>query len=122
VIKYEESSHDYQDLNDENYILLAMAQSEFARESESLAGIVQNQMRMNTGLKDRGVDQAGFYVLVNASMPAILVETAFLSTRREEKLLRTKKFRQQVAQALYDSIVEFQRQNKPATEDATYMR
>jgi N-acetylmuramoyl-L-alanine amidase len=122
VIKYEESSSEYQELNDENYILLAMAQSEFARESESLAGIVQNKMRMNTGLKDRGVDQAGFYVLVNASMPAILVETAFLSTRREEKLLRTKKFRQQVAQALYDSIVEFQRQNKPAAEDATYMR
>jgi N-acetylmuramoyl-L-alanine amidase len=122
VIKYEESSNDYQELNDENYILLAMAQSEFARESESLAGIVQNQMRMNTGLKDRGVDQAGFYVLVNASMPAILVETAFLSTKREEKLLRTKKFRQQVAQALYDSIVEFQRQNKPTAEDATLAR
>jgi N-acetylmuramoyl-L-alanine amidase len=122
VIKYEESSHEYQELNDENYILLAMAQSEFARESESLAGIVQNQMRMNTGLKDRGVDQAGFYVLVNASMPAILVETAFLSTKREEKLLRTKKFRQQVAEALYDSIVEFQRQTKPTPSDATYMR
>jgi N-acetylmuramoyl-L-alanine amidase len=122
VIKYEETSNEYQELNDENYILLAMAQSEFVRESEALAGIVQAKMRMNTGLKDRGVDQAGFYVLVNASMPAILVETAFISIRREEKLLRTKKFRQQVAQALYDSIVEFQRQSHPTLQDATYMR
>lgn len=122
VIKYEENKKDYQEVNDENYILLAMAQSEFAKESESLAGIVQTRMRMGTGLKDRGVDQAGFYVLVNASMPAILVETAFLSARREEKLLRTKKFRQQVAQALYDSIVEFQRQGKFPPDDTTYNR
>jgi len=107
VIDYEESTNGYQDLMEENYILLAMAQSEFARESETLAEIVQNKMRLNTELKDRGVDQAGFYVLVGASMPAILVETAFLSSKREEKLLKTKKFRQQVAQALYGSVLEF---------------
>ncbi|RJP73640.1 MAG: N-acetylmuramoyl-L-alanine amidase [Candidatus Zixiibacteriota bacterium] len=114
VIKYEESKNQYQDLTEENYILLAMAQSEFAKESQSLAGMVQAKMRLSTGLKDRGVDQAGFYVLVGASMPAILVESAFLSNKREEKLLRTKKFRQQVAEALYEAILEFIRQNSTA--------
>ncbi len=122
VIRYEETHNEYQELNNENFILLTMAQSEFARESEYLAGIVQTRMRMSTGLKDRGVDQAGFFVLVNASMPAILVETAFLSTRREEKLLRTKKFRQQVAQALYDSVLEFQRKTHSKAEDASFSR
>jgi N-acetylmuramoyl-L-alanine amidase len=112
VIKYEDSHNQYQDLTEENYILLAMAQSEFVRESEALAGIVQTKLRSNTGLKDRGVDQAGFYVLVGASMPAILVETAFLTNKNEEKLLRTKKFRQQVAQALFESAVEFMKRTE----------
>ncbi len=112
VIKYEDSNTQYQDLTEENYILLAMAQSEFVRESETLAGIVQTKLRANTGLKDRGVDQAGFYVLVGASMPAILVETAFLTNKNEEKMLRTKKFRQQVAQALYESTIEFMKRTE----------
>jgi N-acetylmuramoyl-L-alanine amidase len=112
VIDYEETTNGYQELTAENYILLAMAQSEFVRESEGLAAIVQKKMLLNTGLKDRGVDQAGFYVLVGASMPAILVETAFLSSKHEEKLLRTKKFRQQVAQALCESVLEFMKQTE----------
>lgn len=112
VIRYEESRNQYQDLTEENYILLAMAQSEFARESESLAALVQNNLCMKTSLRNRGVDQAGFYVLVGASMPAVLVETAFLSDKREEKLLRTKKFQQQVAQALYEGIMEFMQREK----------
>ena len=120
VIKYEDSHNQYQDLTEENYILLAMAQSEFVRESETLAGIVQMKLRANTGLKDRGVDQAGFYVLVGASMPAILVETAFLTNKNEEKLLRTKKFRQQVAQALFESAVEFMKRTEMQNDGVTF--
>lgn len=110
VIRYEESKNQYQDLTEENYILLAMAQAEFVRESELLAEIVQKNMTIQTRLRDRGVDQAGFYVLVGASMPAILIETPFLSNKREERLLKTKKFRQKLAQAIFDSIIEFQQQ------------
>ena len=122
VIDYEETTNGYQELTAENYILLAMAQSEFVRESEGLAAIVQKKMRVNTGLKDRGVDQAGFYVLVGASMPAILVETAFLSSKHEEKLLKTKKFRQQVAQALYESVLEFMKQAEVANRNVSIER
>jgi N-acetylmuramoyl-L-alanine amidase len=107
VIRYEESRNQYQDLTEENYILLAMAQAEFTKESEDLAAIFQRNMHMRTQLRDRGVDQAGFYVLVGASMPAILFESAFISNKREEKLLKQKKFRQKIAQAMYDSIMEF---------------
>lgn len=107
VIKYEESKNQYQDLTEENYILLAMAQAEFVRESETLADVVQKKVKLHIQLKDRGVDQAGFYVLVGASMPAILFEAPFITNKREEKLLKTKKFRQKIAQALYESILEF---------------
>ncbi|MFH1861277.1 MAG: N-acetylmuramoyl-L-alanine amidase, partial [bacterium] len=69
-----------------------------------------------------GVDQAGFYVLVGASMPAILVETAFISNKAEEKLLRTKKFRQQLAQAIYEGIVEFVQLNASGINQNTSVR
>ncbi len=109
VIKYEESKNQYQDLTEENYILLAMAQAEFARESETLAALVQNSMKVHTQHIDRGVDQAGFYVLVGASMPAILVEVMFISNKHEAKKLKTKKFRQKIARAITESIIEFKK-------------
>jgi N-acetylmuramoyl-L-alanine amidase len=40
-----------------------------------------------TGMPDRGVSQAGFLVLVCASMPAVLVETGFVSHPQDERLL-----------------------------------
>ncbi len=42
-------------------------------------------------------------------MPAILFEAPFLSNKREEKLLKTKKFRQKIAQGIYESILEFKK-------------
>jgi N-acetylmuramoyl-L-alanine amidase len=107
VIKYEEKKEGYPDLNDENFILLAMAQSQFAKESEAFASIIQNKLHKRTKLRNRGVDQAGFYVLIGASMPAVLVESAFITNPREENLLRTKKFQNQIAIGICDAIVEF---------------
>ncbi|MBL7073854.1 N-acetylmuramoyl-L-alanine amidase [candidate division KSB1 bacterium] len=112
VIKYEEETHKYPDLTDENFILLAMAQASFVRESEDLAAIIQQKVDRRINLKNRGVDQAGFYVLMGASMPSVLVETAFISNPHEEKLLRTKKLRQKIAEGLYESIVEFKKKHE----------
>ncbi|MCX6640065.1 MAG: N-acetylmuramoyl-L-alanine amidase [bacterium] len=112
VIKYEQSKTQYQDLTEENYILLAMAQAEFVHESEALADIIQSQLGQQTKLSDRGVDQAGFYVLVGASMPAVLVEMPFISNKPEEKLLKKKDFQQKLAQALFDSITDFKERDQ----------
>jgi len=109
VIKYEERREDYPDLSEENFILLAMAQAQFVKESEELATLIQSHMAAETGLRNRGVDQAGFYVLIGASMPAVLVETAFISNAREEELLRSKSFRKKVASGICDAIIEFQK-------------
>jgi len=109
VIKYEESRDQYHDLTEENYILLAMAQAQFTTESQELAGMVQEQVSRRIGLKDRGVDQAGFYVLIGASMPAILFEMAFLSNKEEEKKLKDGKFRQKIADEIAETVIEFLR-------------
>ncbi len=107
VIEYEDSETEYMDLTEENFILLSMAQAMFVQESEEFANLVQTNMNRRTGLRDRGIDQAGFYVLVGASMPAILVETGFITTRSEEAIIRTENFRQQVAAGICDGIIQF---------------
>lgn len=106
AIQYEENS-EYADLTDEKIILASMAQNSFNKESQDLAAIIQESVHEHTGIKDRGVLQAGFYVLVGASMPNVLVETAFMSNRNEEKLLRSGSFQHKVAYAIYESIKEF---------------
>jgi len=110
AVDYEEDRSYYQDLNDESYILLAMTQSHNIRLSEMMCGLAQERLAEKTKLKNRGVDQAGFYVLYGANMPAVLVEVAFISNRTEEKLLKTKKFRASLAEAVAESVVKFCRE------------
>jgi len=107
VIRYEETTAQYPDLTDEGYILTVMAQSHFLKESEYLASVVQTETARVLNLPDRGVDQAGFYVLIGASMPAILFEMGFISNKKEEALLRSARFQQELAEALFRSIEAF---------------
>lgn len=107
VIKYDINGKDYGDLTDENMILATMAQNAYNKESQDFAAMIQNSVGEETELNDRGVKQAGFYVLVGASMPNVLVETAFISNKKEEKLLKSFSFQRKVAQGIYESIKAF---------------
>jgi len=108
VIKYEDRTDDrYKDLSGENLIMATMAQSIFMRESEELAAMIQEEMAKKIKSKNRGVKQAGFHVLIGASMPNILVEAGYLTNRNEEKNLRNAKYRQSIASCIYKAIVKF---------------
>ncbi|HHS12942.1 MAG TPA: hypothetical protein ENN03_04145 [bacterium] len=109
VIDFEESTEYYKEYEDAFHILNAIAQSSYLKESMDLARIVNESFK---GLKSisqsgRGVYQAGFYVLIGAAMPRILVETAYISNPYEERLLKTRAFRQKIAESLCDSIIRF---------------
>jgi len=80
--------------------------------------LVQKLRPSNQGLKDLGVKQAPFVVLVGASMPSILVEVSFLSHRQEGRLLSTGTFRQRIADALFDGLRGYLRTLKRAETDA----
>src|SRR5262249_54703451 len=60
-------------------------------------------------LVNRGVKQAGFYVLGGAAMPAVLIEIGFLTNPREEKKLATSEHREAIARAIYASLAEYKR-------------
>lgn len=64
-------------------------------------------------VQDLGVKSALFYVLVGARMPAVLVETAFISNRREEQRLASAKFQDEVAGAVARAVVTFAAQQAP---------
>jgi N-acetylmuramoyl-L-alanine amidase len=90
-------------------ILWDMAQSEFQQESSFLAETVQDSMTQSLRLVNRGVKQAGFYVLGGAAMPAILIEIGFLTNPKEEKKLASAEHREAIARAIYTSLAEYKR-------------
>jgi N-acetylmuramoyl-L-alanine amidase len=110
AIQYEENRHErYQDITSEGHILATMAQSMFMKESESLAALIQKEIDKESSFNNRGVKQAGFYVLVGASMPNVLIEVGFITNPSEEKQLKSAQYRQKVAEGIYRAIVDFKK-------------
>jgi N-acetylmuramoyl-L-alanine amidase len=112
VIQYEEAPEAYQEYQDFDYILNAIALSSYLKESQQLAEMVNGNLGRRTKIPDQGVHQMGLLVLIGASMPGILVETAFLSNTHEERLLRTRSFQQSVAEALCESVQTFKKKSE----------
>lgn len=72
-----------------------------------LAAAVQAQLVGELGLTDRGIKEAGFYVLRHTTVPACLAEVAFVSNPDEERLLADPWFRLRAALAIYRGVREF---------------
>jgi N-acetylmuramoyl-L-alanine amidase len=90
-------------------ILWDLAQSEFLAESSHLAEVVQDSMTRSLRIPNRGVKQAGFYVLGGAAMPAILIEIGFVTNPREERRLREPRYREEIARAIFAGLAEYKR-------------
>ena len=107
VIKLEKDRSQYKELTGENLIMATMAQSMFMKESEDLAAIIQIELDKNIDSPNRGVKQAGFYVLIGASMPNVLVELGFISNPSEERNLKKPGYRQNISESIYNAILKF---------------
>lgn len=107
VIALEEIYHKYEKLSNDKLIIYTMAQSAFMKESEFLASEIQRELDRVLTSPNRGVKQAGFQVLVGASMPNVLIETGFLSNHSEAKLLGQSRYRQKIAQAIFSALINF---------------
>ncbi|RMG68094.1 MAG: N-acetylmuramoyl-L-alanine amidase [Nitrospirae bacterium] len=93
-------------------MILASLRRESKRdESLKLAHYIQRSLvgRLNRHyrVKNLGVKQALFYVLVDADMPSVLVEVGFISNPREERLLRSRNFRKKTAEAIASGIFRY---------------
>jgi N-acetylmuramoyl-L-alanine amidase len=90
-------------------ILWELAQSEFQSESSRLAETVLDSMTESLRIPNRGVKQAGFYVLGGAAMPAILIEIGFVTNPREEKRLKDPRYRDEIARAIVSGLADYKR-------------
>ena len=92
-------------------------------ESRDLAEMVQGnlvtKLRKTQGdLPDRGIKQAPLVVLIGASMPSVLAEIGFVSTPEEGDRLKTSAYRQDIAEALRDAVLRYQRSLKGSVTNA----
>jgi N-acetylmuramoyl-L-alanine amidase len=90
-------------------ILWDLAQSEFQAESSRLAETMLDAMTEALRISNRGVKQAGFYVLGGAAMPAILVEIGFVTNPKEEKRLKDSRYRDEIARAIAGGLADYKR-------------
>ncbi len=90
-----------------DFILSDMCQTEYLEYSNELATLVQRNMVWGVQGYDRGVKQAGFYVLRGAFMPAILVEMGFISNPNEEALLASSEYQERLARTIFEGIKRF---------------
>ena len=92
---------------DLDFVLWDLAQSAHLKESSELAESIQQELNTLSGTGNRGIKKAPFRVLVGATMPAVLIETAFISNPDEEKRLGTPAFEQSVADAVARAAAAF---------------
>ncbi len=78
-----------------------------ASASNSLAVLLSERLERETRAKNRGVFRAGFFVLRNTLMPAVLIEVGFLSNSREERSLNSPQYRQSLADGISKGIKEY---------------
>jgi N-acetylmuramoyl-L-alanine amidase len=85
----------------ESYVMFTLMQNIYHEQSKGLASDIQTQFRDNINRADRGVKQAGFWVLFNTTMPSVLTETGFITNPAEEKYLNSKPGQDYIASAIY---------------------
>ena len=98
-------------------IVKTIALNNKINESRDFASMVQMSMyerlrRANKEVRSLGVKQAPFMVLIGATMPSILAEISFVTNRPEASRLRTGSYRQQIAEALFNGVVRYQKSLK----------
>ena len=107
-----ENATSRKNISDLESILNDLMQNAKVKESSRLATIVQDSMiskmrKKYSQIKDLGVKQAPFYVLLGARMPAILIETSFISNKTECKRMITDKYQTNVCNAIAHGVEKY---------------
>lgn len=114
-----ENATSTKNISDLQNILYDLVQNAKINESSRLAGHVQGSLvnhlkrKRYSRINDKGVKQAPFYVLLGAQMPAVLVETSFISNPRECKRLINPKYQQRLCEAIVRAIKQYIQETNP---------
>ncbi len=100
----------------ESYVIFELMQDRFMKQSVELARCIQLQYA-SAGRQDKGVHQAGFLVLRNTSMPAVLTELGFISTPAEEQYLNSQKGVEELSRSIYNGFLNYRRKHDKTAHD-----
>ena len=104
---YEEKYKGFNPRSPESVIGLTLEQEENLDKSISLASLVQKNFKGKLRRVDRGVKQAGFIVLHQTYMPSVLIETGFLTNKKEGAYLNSKKGKADMSNAISNAIIDY---------------
>ena len=106
----------------ESYIMFELMQDQYIDQSLQFATLVQQQFSGSLKRADRGVRQAGFWVLHKSACPSVLVEMGFISNMEEEIYLASKLGKEQLATAIYNAFVNYKYSiDKKAAKQAEFV-
>lgn len=103
----------------DTYIALTLRQNTYLEQSLQLSANIQNEFRDRVGRVDRGVKQAGFYVISFTTMPSVLVEMGFLTNPDEEDFLNSEAGRVYMASAIFRAFRDYKNDIDGAAEAET---
>ncbi|HBU69685.1 MAG TPA: hypothetical protein DEE98_04805 [Elusimicrobia bacterium] len=89
-------------------LLWSLVVNEFINESSELCCFIAEDVTKRIKIENRGVKQAGFYVLRGAQMPAVLVECAFISHAGEESKLKSRNFQRKIADSIFTAVNKYE--------------
>jgi N-acetylmuramoyl-L-alanine amidase len=118
LVAARENATSTKNISDLQTILSDLMQNAKINESSRLAAHVQESLhghlrKYYSRVKNKGVKQAPFYVLLGAQMPAILIETAFISNSRECKRLINAKYQDRMCDAIVNGIKVYIKETNP---------
>jgi len=101
----------------ESYIMFELLQDEFLEQSRLFAEKTENQFKTHIKRNSRGVKQAGFLVLRQTTMPAVLIELGYLSNKADREYMQTETGMQRYAEAIAKAFSSYKdsREAKSAT-------
>ncbi len=91
----------------ESYIIFELSQNKHMMQSIEFASSVQNELISTAQRANKGVRQAGFWVLWATSMPSVLIELDFICNPTQEEYLASTDGQEQLAQAIYNAFQKY---------------
>ena len=104
---FEQKYSGFDPQKDESYIIFEMAQKKNLSQSIKFAEEVEKEL-VASGRKDRGVHQAGFWVLWATSMPSVLIELDFICNPESAKYLASEKGSKELAEAIFKALKKYE--------------
>ncbi len=93
----------------ESYIMFEFMQDKYIDKSIEFSSSIQKQFVSYSRRSDRGVRQAGFWVLHRSACPSVLVELGFISNPAEERFLASDRGQNEMSAAIFNAFVDFKR-------------